>query len=179
MGVKVRVGSRVLENSIKKVIKTIKRPNQMTDEIGEFVVKRVKGFGQRGKPLNEDGSFPDLAESTIINRRRLARLNKTDRLYRPTKSNLTLTGQFWKSLKFTVSQNGIIRVFFEGPRRGYKTGKSSTQKSPPSNEELFKFLRRKGFDAFSELDARGVNGIIAIVKKFLRRELRLNNQKRR
>jgi hypothetical protein len=178
--VKVKFDSVAASKKLEMQFKDkVKFNRQMNEEIGEFLVQRIRSEARRGRPLNKSRRFPNLKSSSVRSRDRLSRFNKTGGPFRPSLSNLTLTGQLLDSIKFEFARaKGVIEVFARGKRKPYKTGpQRSARKTPISsrNEILDAELRKKGFKAFTpqgiKAESRITKRINNIVKRFLRRSL--------
>lgn len=122
--------------NLKKVLKQvedfinedIRKSSSLLEDIGDFAVKRIQAETRLGKNLNRSQNTtsarkqPDLSEATKNFRERLAAGKvkithpwwfKPDRsFFKPTKSNLTATGQMLDSLegKVTRSKGEVVVV---------------------------------------------------------------------
>lgn len=175
--VKIKVNNRALANKFKQALVITKRDKALQDDIGKFLVRRIKGFGKLGQPLNIRRAFPNLRPSTIRSRERLRQFNRTGKPFRPALSNLTLTGQFWKALTFEFDKTrAVLNVFWQNSKRKpyITSAEGSKAKRVPNNAQLFKFLREKGFDPFVKIDAKGLKTIKNKVVRQLRRDLQKN-----
>lgn len=186
--VSVKFNDRAFKNDVLKAFNKVKRNKQMLNDVGDFLVKRIASEGKRGRPLNEERSFPELEAATIKNRRYLKKFNKTARVYSPARSNLSLTGQLWNSLAFFLRSRDIIEVKFSKRRKPYLSGTGRFQKQNDVNsrnqslaDQLFEGVRSKnGLKRYKAFEARVVakdininKRINSIVRKFLRRALRV------
>lgn len=150
----------------------VTRSNQLKNEIGEFVVGRIRGEARRGRPLNTRRKFPPLKTMTKANRRYLSNFNRVDPVYQPNFSNLTFTGQLIDAVTFSKDDRGVTIFVDNTKRKPYKTGPNSSQKNPPTNQELDGFLRKIGFRLFT---SQGVKAEIVIeqrIKQLVLRSLR-------
>ena len=176
MATKVSYNKKASELKLKERIRDLKRNKKLQKEIGEFTVERLRQFGQAGKPLVRGSKFPQLEGSTILQRAYLAKFNRVDPLSTAEFSNLTFTGQLWKSLGFSVDEDANIIVRFKGKRTPYKTGGgvSKLNKYNKTNEALIEELIKIGFVPFQakRVETNIRRRVNAIVKKFLRRALR-------
>ena len=166
---------------VEKKLRNILGQNELSDLVGNTVTSRIKLEARRGKPLNDTGTFPGLADSTIANRIRLAELNKTADVYSPKRSNLSFTGQLLNSLTFkrNTSRAFLIDIFFGGERRPYKTGPKSTAELTEYNETnqaLAGTLDGIGFTVFSkdgiEKNKALIRRVVNEVQSFIRKKLR-------
>jgi len=178
--VKVRFDQAAAVDRVLKVFKKVKQNKQMNKEIGEFVTDRIRFEARREKPLNNSRKFPNLKDSTIENRRRLAKFNATHPSFTPPKSNATITGQLLEAVLYRVFRGAVEIFVSDKPRTPYRTGPSSRQKKVITNKEVDEFLRIIGFNIFT---AKGINSdpkitkrINTIVKRTLRRALAIANK---
>lgn len=175
--VKMKINEKAMAKKFKEAFELTKRDTVLQKDIGEFTLKRIKGFGKKGQPLNIRRAFPALRPSTVRARARLRKFNKTGKPFRPDLSNLQLTGQFWNALTFFFdSHEGKLFVFWKkSKRKPYVISADGTRaKNVPTNRELFKFLRKKGFDPFSRIDRKGLDTIVKRVIRHFRRDLQKN-----
>jgi hypothetical protein len=177
--VRIKVFPKRLEKKFKEAFEVTKRSKELQNDIGKFAVKRIAGFGKKGEPLNISRAFPALAPSTIRARARLRKFNKTGKPFRPSLSNLQLTGQFWKALTYEWdAAKGRLEVFWKNSKRKpyviSRRGTTAKQENTPTNAELFGFLREKGFDPFAKMDAKGIKTITNRVIRQLRKDLQNN-----
>lgn len=169
---------------VKTVFDKVRKNQQMLNEVGTVVVKRLQGEARRKKPLNNEGSFPDLKDSTIANRRRLKKRNKTHKTYSDRRSNLTFTGQLIDAITFKRLK-AAVKIFVDNnARKMYTTGKDGNKAKASrhnrTNIRLDATLRKIGFKLF---DAKAVEKskvlrkrINSIVKRTLRRALKVQNR---
>lgn len=174
-GFKIKINKSALKTSFRQTLNNLLDDPKLQKEVGVFAVDRIRAFARKTKPLNKTRSFPKLQPSTVANRGRLAKLNRTQRTYAQPRSNLTLTGQLLDGLKFKITKKRIINVFTSGKRKMYRTSKNSFAK-PNSvnskNETLASVLSDKGFKIMGSFDKAGEKRIRNIYLKFLRRKLR-------
>jgi hypothetical protein len=175
-----------LEINIKGIFDRTVNSLSVYGEMATAAIRLIKGFTRSGKEASggKYRSIKSLAESTINQRRRMARYNKTSELFSPEKSNLTFTGQLIESVKtlaIKVTQRMVV-VGPEGKRKPYKNkdgsnvGSSPKRKGqknagPPTNEELGRYVAEQG-RLFLFLDDKGKKQLKNIVLKHLRRQLK-------
>lgn len=94
--------------------------------------------------IRTNGIDPSLADSTIQNRERIARKNKTHKDYVSWFSNLTLSGQLLDSLKskFVPSSFSISILSSDKAHKKYRPSKRST----PTLNQIFKYQKQMGRD---------------------------------
>jgi hypothetical protein len=124
-----------------------------------FTKDTVKVFGSKRSKL------PWLADSTVDSRRSIGSRESTSNVFKPDRSNLSLTGQLLSSLKIFI-KNGVLTIRPDGERRKYK----GQNKKPPSNDKLAEFLEEKGF-YFLGVDDVSLKKIKTISIRFIRRLL--------
>lgn len=134
---------------IKRQMEKVLSSEAFTREVGEFMVDRIKYQARTTKPTNEESSFPDLKDSSIRSRRYLAKHNPTHDTFEPTRSNLTITGQFLDALKYSLIKAGTVAIEFVGTHRGYLSGTGKRGKSV-KNKQLNLWLKEKGFVVFDK-----------------------------
>lgn len=171
-----------IEKGLVKDIEEILSSREMLKEVGEFTVERLRYQARIGRPANFARSTKPLEESTIRNRKYLAKHNPTHETFEPTRSNLTITGQFLDSLKYAVRGTGLLEIFFDGNHRGYLSGTGKRGKSIP-NAKLAEYLKDidKRFAVFdSSLDDNETfkTRVKTIVRRFIRRGLAVRNRLR-
>jgi len=139
---------RIVSDGVRKSLDSVIRNNDLLGEIGQFSVERIKYQARIGKPLNEDGDFRPLKQSTVKHRRYLEKHNPVHDTYKAQRSNLTLTGKLLDSLRYEVKRPGVLSLYFSGQHPGYKTGAGSTNRE--SNSQIIKWLFKKGFVVFDK-----------------------------
>jgi hypothetical protein len=167
-----------IEAKFRDDIQAILSNTDIMKDVGEFMVDRVKYQARIAKPFNADGSFPDLKDSTVANRRYLAKFNEVDATFSPTRSNLTITGQFLNSLTYLVQGPGLVQILYDGIHTGYMSGKGRVGKSV-ANSDLVKWLSDKGFNVMdrSLADNQTVKRrVAAIALGYIRRGLKVQNR---
>lgn len=132
--------------------------------------------------LPSGNNVPDLKDSTIRARERLAKYNKTDsRWFSPHQSNLTFTGKFLRSFEAIIKLVGGKVIFDMGPndktRRPYKTSserrkKKKNQKSL-TNAQLGQHLIDGGRD-YTDISEENQQKIAKSVKAAILKEFKLN-----
>lgn len=176
--VKVNFDNKAFSARVTQAFQRVKRSPQLQKEIGEDLVRRIKGQARRGKPYNSARSFPALKSSTISRRKQLAKYNQTGKPFRPRLSNLTLTGQLIDAIKFKANKD-FVEIFVEdSAREPYViSSKGTLEKKPPDNNTLAGYLSEKGFQLFNGKGLRNDEKINKAIRskvvRFLRRALRV------
>lgn len=175
---KVKLDRARLEASFNKKINRVLSDSALLDEVGDFVVERVRFEARRQRPLNSSRSFPDLKDSSIRIRDRLSDFNATTRTYNKNRSNVSFTGQLLDSLTYNVvSSRRVIVIFFKGLRFPYfgPKGLIKLDSKSKSNEGVAQQLFERGFVVF---DNKGLGDetfrrrIKNIIRKYIRKNLR-------
>lgn len=180
--VNVKFDDKTFSAKVTEAFQKVKQSPQLQKQIGEFLVFRIKGEGKRGRPYNKQRGFPQLKDSTIANRKHLAKYNKTGSPFRPPFSNTTITNQLWSGLEFitgkdfvTIKPNDKTRepyiVSSKGTKQKLKAGVNKT------NEDLAKTLKEIGFEIFNasalKQDPKIIARIRSITLRFLRTALKV------
>lgn len=176
MSVKVNLkGFKGVASSIKKTFNTVRKNNQMLNEIGKVSVERMQGEARRQTPLQgkKKGNFPAgyPSEATKIYRDYLKKYNSTHQTFGRGRKNLTITGQLIDALTYKI-KNGIIEYFIKGKRVPYR-GKSGIIKGQElDNAKVYQHLidQNRNF-RFIGIDDKLQKRINNIVKRTLRRAL--------
>jgi len=119
-----------------RIAKTINNAidDQDLQSIASDLVKDI----QSGKNPKTGRAYKGLKSSTIKRRKVLSKVNRTSSKYSPSKSNLTFTGNFLKSIKAKLTKQGNSKTIIIEPtgiHPGYnlvRGGKSS----PVSNKTI-------------------------------------------
>lgn len=172
----VKTGSKKAFARIKAAAKEMEYNKEMRKEIGAFVVDRIQRTARSGKSIADGQSFNPLKPSTVKFRESLAKYNQTHPLFKPKRSNLTITGQLIDSVKYTI-KGSIIDVRPSGTHKPYNTkpGKKRggwDSSEAKSNEAIAKDLLDQG-RVFIGLDKTGQDRVLRILQRWARRLLRL------
>lgn len=181
-------------NAVKEIYKDLTSQKDELDKIGQFVKDRIVSEARKGNDLtNEGAKQPELSEGYIGYRRRLGQKAKAaDRIgqdkgtkkdfervstigiqtpipdgtfFRPSKSNLTLTGQLLNSIEYTVDAGKhSIKVEPTGVRNDGKTNKEVAQELATRKTRLAPNGRK-----FLGLDTRGFERIRNRIVEAIRR----------
>ena len=173
--------SAVIGGKLSSIIKS----DELSDAIGKVLTDRIKFEAKRGTPLNDTGSFKPLAPMTIEHRKYLEQFNQTTSVYKPSRSNLSFTGQLLDSIKWKREKGSFndkllrILIYFDGKREMYRMGPES--KARPSeynrtNEQLARTLAEIGFRVFSKQGIENktelVRRVSNTIRSFIRKRLR-------
>lgn len=168
-----------IETFVRDTAKDILANSQLKQEIGDFAVERVKYQARIGKPYNANNTFPELKDSTIKNRKYLARNNPTHETFDPEFSNLTITGDFLDSLTAIDEGDCVLRLTFTGMHKPYLGAKGQRISKTIMNETLAGYLSEKGFNVFDkalETQSQFIKRIKTICNAYIRRGLKVRNK---
>ena len=168
-----------MEQNIIKSATEILAGDALKFEVGKFAVDRIKYQARIGQPLNSSGSFPALKDSTVRNRRYLAKYNSTHSTFSPDLSNVTILGALLDSLTWESLGNTILRLKFVGDHPIYKGARGPFNTLPVPNAKVAEYLAEKGFKIFDSSLANNqqfVSRIKTICLRYIRRGLRIRNR---
>lgn len=157
--IKTLVGRELVKNDVASIAK---------DEL----VKEL-----RSGRLPDGRSNPSLEPSTISQRERIARLNPAHPIFRPSFSNLTLTGELLEKglrSRFVISKFQIVIDPARGSHKIYQTATRRTKgpRKRSSYAEIFAALGGlKNRDVFN-FGSRFLSGLSSKISKILVRSIR-------
>ena len=166
-----------VEKNIKDAFNKVIRNQQMLNELGETIVVDIQGTNRSGKSP-KGNKHPTLAESTIRNRRYLAKYNPTHPTYSEKRSNVTITGELLDSLNSKTTGPGKLQIEAEGNHSQYK-GKTKSIGKEIANEKLVGYLKDKGFFIMGireKLIPRLRRTVIAYIRRASRTLFKLENE---
>lgn len=167
-----------LEKNIEKTFDKVVRSQQMKNEIGQFTVGRIQAEARRARPLNKQRAFPNLKDSTVNIRESRANFNTTHPTFKPSRSNLTFTGQLIDAIVYGLLDKGRIQIEVADTFRDPVITASGDLEGGNTNKEVDADLRRRGFVLFSKAgidsEPRILRRINNIAKKFVRRAIKVN-----
>jgi hypothetical protein len=173
MAIKVKVNKESIVRSqqgFEDLIDRVLSGKTMLNEIGDNIVNDITVQTRLGKSTVTGKPFKALKDSTIAQRKNIAKHNTVHPSFSPARSNLTITGQLIDSMRRKVSK-GLIEVFFEGTHKPYNTAgkkKKSGKQKPVTNEELAGYMAEKG-RPFVGVRPKLKERIARIVVQYLRR----------
>lgn len=170
-GVNINFNAQAAASKLLKTFKKVQENDQMQKEIGETFVKRIQGAARSGKPLNNNGSFPELKETTKRIKELLKELNPVDKSYKKGKSNVTFTGQFLDAITFKVLRRGV-QIFVEDSARFPVETLRGPEKETPNNADLDKDLRKRGFKVYTAQGIKKNDKLAKRLKSIVLRTLR-------
>ena len=143
---------------------------QFKKSVSDFITKRIKGFARKKKPLNAEGSFPPLFESTIKQRKSLKKRKavQTHPSFSPARSNLTITGQLIEAVTCKSFSARKFEIFVANSKR--------EDSGEPTNAQIAKDVAKLGFVIFDkagiEKEAKIPGRVRQLLLRFLRKELK-------
>jgi hypothetical protein len=169
MMAKVEVkGLKSVFNAIKSIFDDSIKKKEFLTEIKDFSVLRIQAETRKGKDLTKDGAPQKaLTDGYVRWRKKLATGDTRTQIYpdtdffRPSKSNLTLTGQLLKSLQGRV--NAL--------RSEIEIQTSENRNDGEKNKDIVKDLSRRG-RTFLGMDEKGKKMIRKQVLDEIRRQIR-------
>lgn len=171
--VKLTEGSR---RAIKKLLQNAITERSLFDSLGKFLVKRTQGFTREGKNPGTESAFKKkLSPSWIKSKAELAEYNAPDPLYAKGRNNLTFSGQLLRSLKFSLTKNGIV-VTPTGVRQNYKTKDGRDIDGPDTNKKLAELVIKQR--NFLTMSGQTRKLILNKVKSAIRRSLGMRRRKK-
>lgn len=180
--IKIREGDLVkLEAAIKRKIESTINNQSLLAEVGQYLVKNIRGEARLGKgypsvgPSHAGGDRPqkleDLKKSTIKRREELAKYNQNGTLFNPKKSNLTITGKTLNSISFIVSNvKPLILITSDGDHPGYVQKNGKRTKSVPFRD-ILRWQAEKGRNIFG-ISSRMYGTVVKMIKSHIRRSLK-------
>lgn len=166
---KVKFNTSKLVKELRNVVGDASRNDKFLKEAGDFITTRIKGFARKGRPLNDTRSFPPLFRDTIEARKRIAESTlRTHPAFRPSKSNLTVTGQLIDAVSFRRIRARRFEIFIAPSERDGG--------DEPNNQKLAGYLEKIGFTIFDkegiESDGKIPRRFKKLLLRFLRKELK-------
>lgn len=154
------------------------RAENVLTEIGEYVVKNIKASVRQGKDPETGSSYAGLKQSSVNNRRYIAKYNFPSQFYSESKSNLHLSGQLVESITYEIDKGAnTIKIAPSGQREPMYTKEGK----PIGKTQLDNFTigsyHQKGSGNLPQRKLVGVSTrmwktIVNILKRSLRRSLR-------
>lgn len=162
-----------VKKSVTEMFNKTRKDPALLLEIGEALQKDVVANARTGQGPDKT-SFKTLEISWLVKRDYLKRFNKTSEFFIDSlKSNLTFTGEFLKSIKYSINPSeGLAVVEPTGTHPGYKMANKTTK--PVDNKIIAKGLEDLGFK-FLFVSKAFRKRTTVIVRRFLRRKI-LNNK---
>lgn len=166
-------GIRELEKLLKKKLDEEIRKKSLLDAIGEFAVGRIQSVTRSGKTLAKSDrpkQLKKLKPSTIKSRYYAFARGEVDPEYfhSPDTSQLTLTGQLLRALKFkSFVSDSKIEIFVDDTSR--------KENSKLSNADVAGYVAKAG-RPFLGLDKNGIKRVRRMILTELRKKLRLSSK---
>ena len=170
-------GIKGVEESTRKVLQKAINSQELLNEVAVLVQRNIIGSARQGK--TQDGvALKPLSKSWVERRKKLSEVNSTGTFYKPSKSNLSFTGQLLDSFTYEISRvNATIRLFFKGSRKPYKGIKKAALEGPATNRELAEQIEQDRPFVFIGEKLNKI--IVNKVKRSLRKQLSNFNKLRK
>lgn len=194
--------TRKVLKELKKLFKSVSKSKKLTNEIGDFSVKRIKQAARSGKSLESNNTREKLPKLKRFTKKLREALLDTapelfDDLAKPGRSNVTLTGQLVDAVNYEVKNNKIF-IVIDGLRTNidfeslYKTAKIKfgprdertkilgfatswlDDSQEILNRKVYENLKDLGF-GFIGMDKKGQDRIIQLVLREFRRQIKLKS----
>jgi hypothetical protein len=181
---------RNIQNKVQAVIiqKVVSGP--ILRDVGEFVRTRIYESTKKGKSLVTGSAISGLSGAYKNYRKRFQEWNQTGEFFSPPRSNLTLTGQMLRALRYVITRGARsshvdvdvaptkrsatpqvpLKSWVEG-RSEKKFRKITKQPEDLNNAEVAKRVAKEG-RPFIGLDATGRNRVKLMIANELRTRLR-------
>lgn len=161
-------GVKSVLNAIKAIFDNSIKKKEFLDNIKDFSVLRIQAETRKGRDLTRNGEpQPDLSSGYVKWRKRLAtgetktQIYPDTKFFRPSKSNLTLSGQMLESLQGRV--NAL--------RSEIEIATTENRNDGEKNDQIVKDLKRRG-RTFLGMDDKGKTMIRKMVLDEIRRQIR-------
>lgn len=166
MAFKVK-GLKALNKRLERLFKKDFVDQTLLEDVAKFSRDRIVAFTRSGRSLSTEDRLKALSEGYKSWRRKLAKgkvrgkkIKPDRRWFKPNRSNLTLTGQLLRSIRYKIfSKKRNIDVFATGKRREGGT-----------NKEVAKDVAENG-RPFIGMDKKGEQQITEMVRRQIRREI--------
>jgi len=170
-------GINKLKLSVRAKLLSITKDKEITTEIADFSVDRIKALARSSMPMRDGrrDKFPEVKTVTANRRKSTALYNRTHTTFGRDgkKRNLTITGQLIEHTKYKIKDN-VIDIFINGTRLLYKgkNGRNLNNQEKNSKDIYRKLLIKDRDYSFLGMDRLGVERIKNIIKRNLRRLLK-------
>ncbi len=158
-----------IKQKIKKIVSDLKT-EKFAVTVRDEIVNKIRKDAFRFKTGKK---FKRLKRSTVENRKKLARHNKTHEDYSPSKPNLTFTGRLLNSVKANIQGKAsgiVLKIDVKGTHAPYKYNGNELG-SPKSNKQIRNFLSEIGRDPL-ELSKKARNNLSRIIKAIILERLK-------
>lgn len=154
----------------KQFFNFIRRADAALDEIGKDYIRDIRDKAENPKTGRR---YRALKQSTIEQRKRIARNNPTSNRFSPKKPNLTITGQFLDSFRGNVARRGkfsrTLVIEPTGIHKGYRN-LNGTRRPSVANSVIAERMESLGRNVLS-ISKRRANEIVERFRVLLRRSL--------
>lgn len=145
---KVTVDPKSIESvqaNVKRAFDKVIANQKLLNELGETIVKDIRGLNRTGKSPKTGQKHPSLTPYTIKERGKLAETNQTAETYKQEKSNVTFTGQLLDSIESSSNGPGSIIIKAEGDHKQLKGKIIQAIGEKKTNDEIITDLKSRGF----------------------------------
>ena len=173
---KVKANFRNLKDSVSLTVSKALKDEKLLNEIGEVIVTNSKAESRLGRDPKTGASYAGFsgenAERYVKTRDRIAQRLGAGRNFKPSKSNLTITGQLLDSIKHRVENNKLIIE----PTGFHKPYSSNSSTNTVRNEQLAEWHTR-GMGGYPARRVLGINDktkriVKNLIDAFLRRTVK-------
>lgn len=143
MTLTVNVSSlRRIEDGMRQRARRVINSERVLGEIASIVLRDIRGQSRSGRDPSTGERYRPLANSTIAQRRRLARNNRTGTAYSNRRPNLTLSGSLINSLASDIQASSArVTIQARGLHPGYRLG-NGNRTARISNQRLLEIHQR-------------------------------------
>lgn len=166
------VNTKDAEKAFKKRFKKASQNKTLLKEIGEISVKNSVADTRLGKDPETQENFERFKDSSEYGSRRsqIAKSNGRGRSFKPSKANMTLTGQLLNAIQYKIKGGKVIMDVAKTSRKKY-----GNEKKVPNNKQLASW-HKAGAGSYAARNILGVSEktletIKNKVRAFLRRNL--------
>lgn len=179
--VKVKNIDKVTAN-IKKVFNDVKREKTLLNDIGKFVTEKIVSEARKGNSLEGDvkHKLPELKQTSKNIRKAIAKHAPElvdPQFFKANKSNITLTGQLLRSIKYVINRSSVFIVIGGKRTKAIQSSskksrtRSSKKQEASTNDDVYKDLVSRGF-GFIGLDEKGQKRVKKLVIDEFRRTIK-------
>lgn len=170
---KAKVNIEKAQKALIERLSKATKETELLDEVGTIAVRNTKADARLGLDSETQERFQTFTgkdKEYIKRRRRIAKANGRGRSFKPTKANLTLTGQLLESIGYIVNSGKVFLQVTNDKRTPYE---GVSAENTPTNSDLISW-HASAAGSYPKRDALGVSEktketIRNKVRAFLRR----------
>lgn len=160
------VGLDQVQRRLKTFIKSTEGDPRLLTEVANVTRDEIL---RRTRSRLDEYKQPKLQDSTVKRRKELIAIGNGSEFSKPSRSNLTLSGQLLDSIAYTISTSrGVIQFFLKKNRVPY-LGISGKNLKTKTNPEIKNDLEKRGFRFFFISDSLASQLSNRIKQSFRRR----------